>query len=269
MLNKLIVFDVDGTLLSDSHRLKKSTLEGIKELQERKIPYTLASGRSFHFCRSLARKLDVKIPIISCNGSLIQSAGTGQIIFKNLLPSQFTKQVLTVLSEHQELFNLYLTFTDSLVIPTANRTRRKSRSSFPIKIVDNLGDLNFDDLVKITIEFFDKKDMHSLGQFLSQTYGDVLSISASDDRSVDITAFQSNKGEAVKKLAALLDVSRVFAFGNHYNDLEMLQFATVGIAMGNAEKVVKESSDYVTLSNNEDGIFAALNHLVFKAKESF
>jgi Cof subfamily protein (haloacid dehalogenase superfamily) len=264
MLNQLIVFDVDGTLLSDSNRLKKTTLDGIKELQKRKIPYTLASGRSFHFCRSLASKLEVNIPIITCNGSLIQSAFTGQVIFQNLLPRKFIKQVLTDLNKHQELFNLYLTFTHSLVIPAANRTRRKSRSSFPVKVVDSFEYLDFDSLVKITIEFFDEKSMNGLRQFLLQTYGDVLSITPSDDRSIDITAFQSNKGEAVKKLAALLDVSSVFAFGNHHNDLEMLQFATVGIAMSNAKRIVRESADYVTLSNNEDGILSALNHLVFK-----
>jgi Cof subfamily protein (haloacid dehalogenase superfamily) len=264
MLSDLVVFDIDGTLLSDSQRLKKSTIEGIKELKKRKIPYTLATGRSYHFCRSLAKKLEVTSPLITCNGALIQNASTGQVLYQNLLPERFAKLVLEELSSIRESVNMYLTFTETMIIPVSNHTIPKRRTSVPVRVVDNLQEQNVEGLVKITIEFFDTNRIVLISRFLLQKYKDFVSITLSDDRSIDITAFQSNKGESLKKLAKLMDVNTIVAFGNHYNDLEMLQFATIGIAMNNAEESVKKSADYVTLSNNEDGILAALKQLVFK-----
>ena len=90
-----------------------------------------------------------------------------------------------------------------------------------------------------------------------------LEITKSWFNNIEIMATGSDKGSAVKILAEYLDIDKdeIIAFGDNYNDISMLEFAGIGVAMGNADEFVKSKADYITSTNSEDGVAKALYEL--------
>lgn len=266
-MDPLIVFDIDGTLLTDSSRLQRSTLQGLCELKRRRVPFTLASGRLFQSCRSLASRIGVTLPIITCNGAMLQKPDSGALVHSQLLSSDIAREVLNDLEAMDDQKNLYLTMQEVVFVSYATSTISKNRASFPIEVVSDVSKYLTHSPIKITVEVFDRQTIFRIMEDLNEKFGKALHLSMSDDTCIDITASKTNKGEMVKLLANLLGIKSVIAFGNHHNDLEMLRYADIGVAMANAPELVRNTADYVTLSNNEDGIFHALNDLVFQAAD--
>lgn len=250
---RLIALDVDGTLLNDDHEVLPQTKKMICDLQQQGIKVVLATGRGPRSCTHLVELLNLQGPIIAHNGAVIYEPHTHKIRLElgyqanELLPIiQYcrSKEIQFDLSTALEMYiegktpeaeELYTLFrVDPMLVPDSS--------------------LLAEQIVKFTM-FGSPEELDKAMEELNEQLPDWRLI-RSGDVFIDIIHPQATKGYALQQVIEEygLQPSEVLAFGNYFNDIEMLQLAGIGVAMDNSPDDVKKAADYVTGSNNDDGI---------------
>lgn len=264
MRYKMIALDLDGTLNNDQKVITPKTREALLTVQKQGVVVVLASGRP---TPGLQRESDaLKLEkyhglLLSYNGGRIVDAATKKVLFEESLP----KEVAVRLLKHLEGFpvtpivdnsrDYYTTDRNGFMIESESRL-----NNMGIQIVNNIADdLHFSP-VKILVaapnEILEPITKHIIKPFQYE-----LSFIQSSPIFLEATMKGINKGAGLEYICNYLQIKpeEVMAFGDAQNDIAMLEFAGLGVAMGNALDCVKEIADEVTLSNNEDGIAFTLN----------
>ncbi|KKK38933.1 HAD family hydrolase [Mesobacillus campisalis] len=261
MQYKLVVLDMDGTLLNDKHQVSAANKEAIQRLKKHGIHIVLASGRPYESIYPYVNELGTDLPIIAANGALIKSPLTSEVYYSAGLPIHLTKEIVEYGQENQYPVSLYLdgevhTFHESMV-----------------KVHWELEKLN----AKLIEKFEGKKDLYKIIYrnipekieeaflHLEKKYRNQLYITRSDDIYLDIMNINVSKGMALRQILETHHFSpdEVVVMGNSYNDTTMFEVAGLSIAMENSPAVVKEAADFVTKSNNEDGVAYALERYIY------
>lgn len=265
---KLIVTDMDGTLLGNDHEITKENKIALKEALDSGINVTVATGRMYSSAKSHIDFLESKVPIIACNGALIKDSNTGDIIHQNTIKKDNCMSVLDIL----EKYNVYYQYYSEDLLMCKDLKVDNDKLRILNKIMSKDVDLVFEedisnyivnkDILKvIVIEEKNISILDDIKKDLKEIEG--LEITKSWFNNIEIMAKGSNKGNAVKIIADYLNIDRedIIAFGDNYNDITMLEFAGTGVAMGNADEFVKSKADYVTKKNTESGVAKALYEL--------
>lgn len=261
MKYKALLFDVDGTLFNSNHEISKLTLEGIKKAYEKGIKIAVVTGRSPSGVKSVKDQLGFSVPFI-CSGGAIAFDNKGKIIYENALGGKNTKDVIDYVKSLKidALWNVYANdkwYAEKL---DDYRTRREEEilcTKAETIDVNLIPSINIDKVMFIAtddvISYLDIKLREEFKNF---------AIVRSQVIIVEVTANNVNKATAINSILDewKLDKNEIIAFGDSNNDLEMLDYVGVGVAMGNASDNVKNQSDYVTLGNDSDGIYYALKH---------
>ena len=265
---KLIVTDMDGTLLGSDHEVTEENKKALKEALDKGIYVTVATGRMYSSAKSHISFLNSTIPIIACNGALIKDSITNKIIYSNYIDREKSLKILRILEKYKVYYQYYsedLLMCKKIDKDNKNLIKIKKLMSSGVDLVF-LSDLtehiiNNDILKVIVVEDENLSILETITKELNKIEG--LEITKSWFNNIEIMATGSDKGNAVKKLAEHLDIDKdnIIAFGDNYNDISMLEFAGIGVAMGNADEFVKSRADYITLKNSEDGVAKALYEL--------
>jgi len=261
-LLRLLALDIDGTILRDDGTISPLMIDVLRKIQEEKgVLVTLASGRLFQSMKGLAQTLNIQVPMISSNGAAIVDPNTGQKLFYRPIPLPTAKSVLAYLEDHLPR-DLLVNHENGFFINRHNSLLRIPDPSPWVRerlarctVVDRLADgVHFEPL-KISILEETARIPETVAQ-LQKGFGSVLNIYASSEFSIDLNDSRVSKGQTLARLAARLGIRReeILAAGNAENDLDMIQFAGVGIAMGNAPPRVRHAADFVVGDNNEDGL---------------
>jgi len=268
---KLIVTDMDGTLLGSDHKISEENKEALKMAMDKGIKVAIATGRIYTSARNYARLLGINTPIIACNGAIIREEETGNVIYEDKIEYDTCTKIVDLLDE----YNLYYQFytDDTLFCKELSHSSLRYyefNKSLPkdmrINIVtsNNIKEVIKDkDILKvIVIEEKNKDILNKIKEDLKNISN--IEICSSWHNNIEIMNKGVNKGHAVKRLAEFLGVDQkhVITFGDNYNDLSMIEFAGMGVAMGNAENLVKEKANYITDKNTENGVAKALNKLL-------
>jgi Cof subfamily protein (haloacid dehalogenase superfamily) len=264
---KLIVADLDGTLI---HRSKFSdkTLETIIELQHSEHLFTLATGRHLNATREIAKKLNIKYPVICSNGAIIYDFKEEKFLFQKTIESDTAIEVIRLC---ESLALDYLVYTTTIIYAGTPRAYKNFTARVGTFNVKELEHQDFDELktqgvTKILVIENQQALLDQLKNKLSKYIK--LSYVQSQPTFLDIGHKDANKGNALNILASYLKVSReeCVAIGDQENDMSMIEFAGIGIAMGSGKTELKEMADFVTKPFEEDGFTYAMNQLIFKNK---
>lgn len=253
---KIIFTDIDGTLFSHkTNHVPESALNAIKELQKNGLKIFLCSGRNYYLIRKTGI-LDIIKPdgIVMMNGAAVQIGE--KIIYKYPIPEEVVNAMikfsyrlkfgLTLIEESEGHINMI----DDRVIDAHAKygTRFPQPRKFPIP---------YDRTVYQMIAFCDSFDESLFLPHLKS-----CKAARWDDYAVDIMPKDSDKAKGI--MATLeyygLDVKNAMSIGDGNNDLEMLLFTGVGVAMGNGNSDVKSVADYVTDDIDNDGWVKAMKH---------
>ncbi|GGK29443.1 sugar phosphate phosphatase [Caldalkalibacillus thermarum] len=258
---KLLAIDVDGTLLHDNHELSERTKEAIFRIKEEGVRVVLATGRGPRSCDPLIEALQLTDPMITHNGAVIynpvRNMAEQQVGFeaKELLPIIRYCRSRNIHFDVNTAFGIYVEQLREEVVPVY-----KQFFVEPV-VVDDIGSLT-DPIVKLTLT----DQPHRLDQVMNEIVPQFpdLSIIRSGETFIDVIHPQATKANALRYLLQKFRISpdEVMAFGNYYNDLEMLQLAGTGVAMGNAPREVQQQADIVTQSNNEDGVALVIENML-------
>jgi len=262
---------MDGTLLNSDDVISKENETALKKLQQSGLEVIIASGRVDLMLKPFIKQLDLKGYVISCNGGLIRDIETGEILYSKVMDKVSVKEIITYCFEYNIDFLIY---TTDVVLSNKNNPRAVKFENLnevlpknlqvPIKYVDNKIIENINDInaLKILLVCSDQKHVKSLEEhFLSS---DKLTALSSMSGLLDIMALDISKGNALKILSEKLevDLNQVIAFGDNYNDIDMLQCVGMPIAMGNSVEELKLHAKHITRSNDESGIAYAINNLI-------
>lgn len=238
---KLIALDMDGTLLNEEKEISAANRQAIKDAEAKGIHVVISTGRSMATLRDLAKSLSLSSYLVTVNGSEIWDEH-GELVERNIVQNDLMTWMYDLSKTHNTGY--WATSTERVFfdeMPEDLSTYQWLKFGYEIK----------DDEVRELI----------LSELRSR---DAFEITNSSPTNIEVNAIGINKAKGIEKVCSLLGITmeNVMACGDSMNDIAMIKEAGLGIAMGNAQDIVKEAADWVTASNDEDGVAEAIKKWV-------
>lgn len=262
---RAIALDLDGTLTNHDKVVTPRTRQALLKAQELGTVIILASGRPTYGIVPVAECLELEKRggyILSYNGGNIVNAKTGEKLFSQFLPDA----VIPILYKYaKEKNHALLGYAGNEIItemPDDQYVKEESRiNKMNIRKVDNLLEALEPHPTKLLMTG-DPTDMIKAEEELVEILGEKMDIFRSAPFFLELVPKGIDKAQSLLRLLSKINLTPadLMAFGDGYNDLSMLKLASVGVAMANAAPEVRADADYVTLSNEEDGVAEALLH---------
>lgn len=260
---KVLVLDIDGTLLNSQNQISQATYERLIQLQEDGYYLVLASGRPTASMLETAKQLklsDFGSYIISYNGAEITELASEKRIYRQVLSQKEQGEIIQFLKDRDLSIVAYK--ETSIVIDRENE--HSEVEAFLTKLPSVYDEAYFEDLQTPQLKFIgvgpvDKvqaADQELGGKFGQETYA-----TTSLPYFLEFMHESVSKGKAIAVLGELLGftMDQVVACGDGNNDASMIEDAGLGIAMGNATDYLKSLADEITLSNDEEGLIPVMN----------
>ncbi len=269
---RVIVLDLDGTLTNRDKVITPRTREVLMKAQDEGNTVVLASGRPTAGVMPLARELKLEQYggyILSFNGGMIVNCKTKEIVFSSQLPVEINRQVIDLAQEHRVDIMTYE--GDTIITSDASfkYVALESRAC-QMKLKEIQESEKMKEYVTFSVPKFiltDEDDYLALVEpKVKAALGKNFSVYRSDPYYLEVLPKGIDKA---KSLARFLEATgfkqeEMIACGDGYNDLSMIRFAGLGVAMENAVLPVRQAADYITLSNNEDGVAHVIEKFVLK-----
>ena len=269
MTYKMIVLDLDDTLLQDDHSISDRTKQALMKAQANGVKVVLASGRPTFGMKPIAAELSLaefESYILSFNGGKIINCRTNEDLFSSTLSVQAV-QKLYELSRREEVF-IHTYVGDEIITEDDNPfTMIESElTNLPIKIVDKFIDGVPEPVVKVLM-VGDPDHLKEVETKLQVELVEEFSVMRSKPFFLEFTEKGVTKGTSLEQLINICGIKReeVIAIGDSYNDQEMIEFAGLGVAMGNAPEDIKQIANYVTDTNMNDGVAKVVEKFVLES----
>ncbi|WWU66286.1 Cof-type HAD-IIB family hydrolase [Clostridium baratii] len=271
---KLICIDMDGTLLKDKKTVSEENLNSIKLAIKKGVKVVITTGRIYDCAKMYSEKIGLDTPIIASNGAFI--GYKDKVIYNNPLKKEDILKFLEVTKKHG--LKAYLTanfgiiseeeLAEDHVYKILNKTL-KDEEKVKLIVSDNIKEEieKFDgEILKgVCADKNNKVNLIKAREELESLNTNMEIVSSWNDN-FEVMRNGSTKGDAVRYLANYfgIDKEEVMCIGDSENDLSMIKYAGIGVAMGNASEDIKRVADYVTDTNVNDGVAKTINKLVLK-----
>jgi Cof subfamily protein (haloacid dehalogenase superfamily) len=274
MAYKLICIDVDGTLLNSKHKITKQTKAALQQAHQQGIHIVICTGRMYTDAEYFSNLVGVKSPVIASNGAFIKEKDNDKVIFKEVLGQELSLRLLEIFQKHNIapyfctpdkfyygtiLFKLFY-IAAKLLGTRSNSIDLEYISSWQEwkKVVNAEGN----NIVKCEIIYRNNASVENLQKELRCI--EQVEVVNSAKHNIEINRKGVSKGKAVSMLAAMYNLKQeeILAIGDSENDISMIEYAGLGIAMGNALESVKQKADYITDSNDNEGVAKAISKFV-------
>lgn len=256
-----IFTDIDGTLLTSNHTVSPLTRQKLREAADKGLLFCPVSARSPFCIEPILKENNLNGCMIAFNGALILDEHRN-ILYENGMNLAGVKELIQFIErEHFDLAWQVYTATDWIVASREDPRIRREESIVSVKSQERPLDTLAEDTVIGKVLCLCNPEITDTVAGILQTRFPQYSIVRSSPIHLEINAAGTNKALAIRRLCQLkgIPLEQVIAFGDNYNDLEMLKTAGTGIVMGNAPEDIKEQFPYVTEDNDHEGIAAALN----------
>lgn len=265
----LLALDLDGTLIDNQMVIAERERRAVRGAQERGVTVTLATGRMFATTRDVARELDVDAPLICYQGGLIQAAGAERALYRASMERDVVREALawraTAGGEH---WHMVLYADDALFIAE----RRYPESTYKdllgtnLQSVDDLA-LVLEEHVPVKFLFIaDPGEVDCIERAMRERFQDQAEVVRSHANLVEANPKGVSKGDALRRLADHMgtDRRRVMAVGDQDNDVSMIRWSGLGVAMGDASPAAKAAADWIAPPLSEHGAARAIERFVLR-----
>lgn len=261
---KLVVIDLDNTLLNNEHQISPRNLAVVQKVKEQGIEVIIATGRMFISAQPYLKRLELKNEAIVYNGAMVKDITSGEMMYHKPIKEKQAREIIKDVQKEGLHINLYQ--NDQLYVDNENEysIRYEKISGITAIQVDNLVELDFDDPTKLLIIEDDPEKQKYYQKYLRDKYGNRIDVTQSKPYFIELGAKGVNKGKTLQQIINNKNIKseEVIAIGDSYNDLEMITFAGTGIAMENAPDEVKEKADLIAPHHEEDGVAKILDKLI-------
>ena len=265
---KMIVTDLDDTLLNSQGKISLKDKEAIMKAQEAGIIFVLASGRPTYAMRDLAKELNLAkygSYILSYNGSIITNCKTN----KNILEETLTRDEIHTLYDFSKRNNVeIITYLDDTIVSEDYSSYIEVEvdlTKMPFEKVKNFKATVDKDCVKC-IMLEEPEYLKQVEKKLNSELGNQFSIAISKPFFLEVTKLGVDKGSSLLKLANKLGIHQdeIIVVGDSYNDIPMLKVAGMPTCVENAKPEIKNICKFISTSNNNNGMKKIIENLIFK-----
>jgi Cof subfamily protein (haloacid dehalogenase superfamily) len=252
---KMLAIDIDDTLINDDKQITPKTKHALTEAIAQGVIVTLATGRMHASAKDVAKQLELNVPLITYQGSWIKNALDGQVLYERAVPLDAAKVIFDYCTNNELHLQAYI--DDLLYVkessPKADDYAALSR--IPYTVYPEFDELASKPSTKLLM-IDEPEKLDQVAVELKGLLGEQVHITKSKPHFLEVTHPEGTKGHALTHLANHfgIELSEVIGIGDSWNDREMLEVAGLGVAMANAVSSLKEIANYITLSNNEDGV---------------
>lgn len=269
---RLVAIDLDGTLLDMNKKISNRNKRAIALAKEKGVKIVICSGRVFTGARLYAKQVDSRDPVIACNGAIICENIDGEVIYSDNLDTEAGLKIVDICHKHQVYYHVYsgntmLTeklgftslkyFENNRLLPLEDRVDIEVVQNMAEKIKSMQGQV-----LKFVVVTDDTELLRRVRNEIEQIYG--VAVMSSNYDNFEVMNKGVSKGAALKRLSELLSIpaGEMMAIGDNENDISMLEYAGLGVAMDNGEDCAKEAAQYVTASNSQDGVAEAIEKFI-------
>jgi Cof subfamily protein (haloacid dehalogenase superfamily) len=267
---RLIVVDLDGTVVGETNQIQPAVKQAIRAAQAQGVPVAIATGRMYRSALRFHQELESTLPLMSYQGAYIKDPATEKVHQHLTVPRQGAEALLDYFEQPawRDQLSVHFYINDQLYVrelseDTKNYAKRSTIQPIPV------GDLRqtlSTEPTKILALCDDPAVIDDLLKSLQARYTpEEFYFTKSVATFFEATHAQVNKGAAVRYLAEEilgLEAANVMTLGDNFNDVEMLEYAGIGVAMGDAPDEVKALADWVAPSVAENGAVAAIEKFV-------
>lgn len=267
---RMAALDLDGTLLNSKHVVTDRNCTALRELSKEGVIVVLVSGRMHQSILPISNQIGLENPIISYNGGMVKHAKTGEVFHHTPIAAATAMDLV----DYCDRRGLHLNFCldDQLYIRMENPWSElyESRTGVHATAVGDLRKLTGGEPTKMQV-LNTPETVERLLTGFQRDFGDRLYITRTQIEYIEFMNLQVSKGPALKALAAQvgIPIDFVVAFGDGYNDKSMMATAGFSIAMGNSVDELKKGADYITESNDNDGVAQAVERLLLGGRPTF
>lgn len=263
---KLIAIDLDDTLLNDRLEVTEGTKQAMQAAIDQGVVVTLATGRMFASAKKIAGQLGLDVPLITYHGSLVKNMIDETVLYERSIPTDIANVVHKYCTENQLHLQLFI---DDIVYAQEENEKiieYGRMTSMPYQIEADFSKLLLSKPTTKMIIIDEPLRLDEIAKELRGRFGEQIHISKSKPNYLEFMHPEGTKGDAIQFLAALFgcELSEVIAIGDSWNDCEMIEAAGLGVAMENAIPALKEIADYVTKSNNDEGVRHVIEKFVLQ-----
>ncbi|MGL5983593.1 MAG: Cof-type HAD-IIB family hydrolase [Cetobacterium sp.] len=252
---KSIALDLDGTLLNSEKNISEKNITTLKKMYNKGIEIYIVTGRMYSATESIIKKIDLPLIAICYNGAKVIDSKNNEVIFEETLSDEIVKILIEISRKRNGHLNLY---QDEKWFVENNQNWQTDyyRKNIGLDAVQN----NFDDFesYKMTKALFidERVNLLEIEKEIKNRLGDRVHLTYSQERYLEVLNKDVNKGKTLKSILSQknLLIENCIAFGDANNDKEMLTMAGFGVAMGNAEENLKKIAQFITDTNDNDGV---------------
>ncbi|NSW91664.1 MAG: HAD family phosphatase [Firmicutes bacterium] len=261
MAYKLMAVDIDGTLLDSKGNLTEETEKAIRLGVEKGLIFTISTGRPVQGVQAFIDKLDLDLPVITYNGAMVIMGKSKEVLYQCTMDPKDAREVIDL---GEKYGTSIMVWADNKLF--ANRLNERAYEYSKISgvmpvLMEDVEETISQGVLKIL--WYDevetiKKYQKDIGKYISRN----INYHTSQPYFLEFVDKNASKAKAMEKIGEYfgIDRSEMIAVGDGFNDLSMIEYAGLGVAMGNASNEIKERADYVTLTNDENG----LAHVIYK-----
>jgi len=276
-LIKLVLIDIDGTLVRDDKTLPAENEEAIKEALQSGVLVTLVTGRNYGAAKEIIDKLQLDVPVVLQNGAFIYRPYSGEVIRKVGLTGDVAKRVIHLCRQEGTFYILYRDFLmqkDMLIDQDYDGpfSMYLKRNAVRLDRVEDVTSFISGEVAEVALLGNEDRILRVLRQLGDgDNFTVIKSLTREDEAFYEIFGPKVGKGEALNYLCQHFGVSpeEVMFIGDAYNDIDIMPLVGFPVAMGNAVEEVKKFAKAVTKSNNEGGVAWAIRHFVLSPKGDF
>jgi len=245
---KLIASDLDGTiLLQNAQSVDDSLFETIHKISEKGIIFAPASGRQYNSLKMLFEPVEKDLMYIAENGALVMYKG--EVLFKSPMNRKIAMEIVEDIYEHCNCEVLISGLNTAYIKPKAKEYLHRMTSvvKYTTSVIESFDDIQ-EDILKVSV--CDISGIKNSEEYFTKKWSDKVLTAVSGELFLDFTANGVNKGTAIKNVQEKLGISPVecMAFGDNYNDIEMLDSVGHSYAMERAVDDIKKHAKYITKS---------------------
>ena len=261
---KLIAADLDGTLMGEDAIISPKVKDAVRRAMEKGVRFTIATGRTFGSALPFAEELGINAPLICYQGGLIKDRLSGQVIYEQSVPLPLVQEVIRFTRQRGLHLNVYLdgrAYVERMTPEARYYTGIAKAAVYPVG--DILAFLDRDPM-KFILVLSDGGATEPLIAELGALFAGRMRFVRSYPRFVEGIPLDVSKGHALALLADYLGLplGETIGIGDNDNDLELVERAGLGVAMGNASPAVKTAADYIALPVDEEGVVEVIERFV-------
>lgn len=273
MSYKMIILDLDDTLLRNDGTISARTKAALKRIQADGMKVVLASGRPTFAIRSIADELELKKYggyIISFNGARIESCETEKEIYSANIKKENVHELYNLSKEYGAFIQTYSNI--HIIASEANEytDMEKQITGMDIIIPEDFKSYVCEDVVKVIV-LQEPSRLKEIEARWKPIIGDRMYMTISKPFFLEFMNSNVDKGKSILRLAGQLGIcaEEIIAIGDSYNDISMIKMAGLGVAMQNAAASVKEIADYITDDNEHDGVAKVIDKFINDERAEF